>query len=48
MAHDQSLFQKRKRANAFGLAFSMLAMTISMLFLFWILINPVVQRIFCN
>ena len=30
---DPSLFAKRKRANAFGLTFSMVAMSIGMLFL---------------
>jgi len=34
---DSSLFAKRKRANALGLTFSMIAMSIGMLFLFWIL-----------
>ena len=34
---DPSLFAKRKRANALGLTFSMIAMSIGMLFLFWIL-----------
>jgi phosphate transport system permease protein len=34
---DPSLFAKRKRANALGLTFSMVAMSIGMLFLFWIL-----------
>ncbi len=34
---DPSLFGKRKRANALGLTFSMIAMSIGMLFLFWIL-----------
>jgi len=34
---DPSLFAKRKRANAFGLTFSMVAMSIGMLFLLWIL-----------
>jgi phosphate transport system permease protein len=34
---DLSLFAKRKRANALGLTFSMIAMSIGMLFLFWIL-----------
>ena len=37
MARDQSLFQKRKRANALGLTFSTTAMSIGMLFLIWIL-----------
>jgi len=37
MSRDASLFSKRKRANAFGLTFSMAAMSIGMLFLFWIL-----------
>ena len=36
-ARDPSLFAKRKRANALGLTFSMIAMSIGMLFLFWIL-----------
>ena len=34
---DPSLFAKRRRANALGLTFSMIAMSIGMLFLFWIL-----------
>lgn len=34
---DPSLFAKRKRANAIGLTFSMIAMSIGMLFLLWIL-----------
>ncbi|BEI42976.1 MULTISPECIES: phosphate ABC transporter permease PstA [unclassified Polynucleobacter] len=34
---DPSLFAKRKRANTLGLTFSMIAMSIGMLFLFWIL-----------
>lgn len=34
---DPSLFAKRKRANALGLTFSLIAMSIGMLFLFWIL-----------
>jgi len=34
---DQALFAKRKRANAFGLTFSMIAMSIGMAFLLWIL-----------
>jgi phosphate transport system permease protein len=37
MSRDASLFSKRKRSNAIGLTFSMLAMAIGMLFLFWIL-----------
>ena len=37
MARDQSLFRKRKRANALGLTFSCTAMSIGMLFLIWIL-----------
>jgi len=36
-SRDPSLFAKRKRANALGLTFSMIAMSIGMLFLFWIL-----------
>ncbi|BEI33851.1 phosphate ABC transporter permease PstA [Polynucleobacter sp. HIN5] len=36
-ARDPSLFAKRKQANALGLTFSMIAMSIGMLFLFWIL-----------
>ena len=34
---DPSLFVKRKRVNALGLTFSMIAMSIGMMFLFWIL-----------
>ena len=34
---DPSLFAKRKRSNAIGLTFSMIAMSIGMLFLMWIL-----------
>jgi phosphate transport system permease protein len=34
---DQALFNKRKRVNAIGLTFSLIAMTIGMAFLFWIL-----------
>ena len=37
MSRDVSLFAKRKRSNAIGLTFSMIAMSIGMLFLFWIL-----------
>ncbi len=37
MSRDASLFIKRKRANALGLTFSMIAMSIGMIFLFWIL-----------
>ncbi len=37
MSRDASLFVKRKRANALGLTFSMIAMSIGMIFLFWIL-----------
>jgi len=37
MARDQSLFAKRNRANRIGLALSTVAMSIGMLFLFWIL-----------
>ncbi len=34
---DQSLFKKRKRANAIGLSLSLFAMSIGMFFLIWIL-----------
>ena len=34
---DQGLFNQRKRANAIGLTLSMIAMSIGMIFLFWIL-----------
>jgi phosphate transport system permease protein len=34
---DQGLFNKRKRTNAIGLTLSMIAMSIGMIFLFWIL-----------
>jgi phosphate transport system permease protein len=34
---DRSLFNQRKRANAIGLSLSMIAMSIGMIFLFWIL-----------
>jgi phosphate transport system permease protein len=34
---DQRLFNQRKRANAIGLTLSMIAMSIGMIFLFWIL-----------
>ncbi len=37
MSRDASLFVKRKRVNALGLTFSMIAMSIGMIFLFWIL-----------
>ena len=37
MTRDASLFTKRKRANALGLTFAMIAMSIGMIFLFWIL-----------
>lgn len=37
MARDASLFAKRKRVNALGLTFSMIAMSMGMIFLFWIL-----------
>jgi phosphate transport system permease protein len=34
---DQALFNKRKRVNAIGLTLSLIAMSIGMVFLFWIL-----------
>ena len=34
---DRGLFNQRKRANAIGLSLSMIAMSIGMIFLFWIL-----------
>ena len=34
---DQALFNKRKRVNAIGLTLSLIAMSIGMIFLFWIL-----------
>jgi len=34
---DQGLFNRRKRTNAIGLTLSMIAMSIGMIFLFWIL-----------
>jgi len=34
---DQALFNKRKRVNAIGLSLSLIAMSIGMVFLFWIL-----------
>jgi phosphate transport system permease protein len=34
---DQALFNKRKRVNAIGLSLSLIAMSIGMIFLFWIL-----------
>ena len=36
-SRDPTLFAKRKRANAFGLTFSLVAMSIGMMFLLWIL-----------
>jgi phosphate transport system permease protein len=36
-AMDQALFNKRKRVNAIGLTLSLIAMSIGMIFLFWIL-----------
>jgi len=36
-SRDPTLFAKRKRANAFGLIFSLVAMSIGMMFLLWIL-----------
>ena len=36
-SRDPTLFAKRKRANAFGLTFSLVAMSIGMIFLLWIL-----------
>jgi len=37
ISRDPTLFAKRKRANAFGLTFSLVAMSIGMIFLLWIL-----------
>ena len=37
ISRDPTLFAKRKRANAFGLTFSLVAMSIGMMFLLWIL-----------
>ena len=36
-SRDPTLFAKRERANAFGLTFSLVAMSIGMIFLLWIL-----------
>ncbi|MFZ4114200.1 MAG: phosphate ABC transporter permease PstA [Polynucleobacter sp.] len=37
ISRDPTLFAKRKRANLFGLTFSLVAMSIGMIFLLWIL-----------